>query len=107
VWPLLRTERAVRRARLGVQARSPSEALVSQLCPSCGGHELEVVDPDGPAARAGLEVHDVIVAVEGVKLRPHVSLAETLLPFRPLDPVTFTVLRRGKRSEVRVVLGGR
>lgn len=107
VWPLLRTERSVRRARLGVQARAPSDALLSQLCPACGALELQIVDPDGPAARAGLEVHDVIVSVEGVKLRPYVSLNEALLPFRPLDPVTFGILRRGQRSEVRAILGGR
>jgi S1-C subfamily serine protease len=107
VWPLLRTERGVRRARLGVQAQAPSEALLSQICPSCGGLELLVVDPDGPAARAGLEVHDVIIAIEGAKLRPHVGLAESLLPFRPMDSVQFTVMRRGKRSDVRAVLGGR
>jgi S1-C subfamily serine protease len=106
VWPLLRTERTVRRARLGVQAKAPSAALIEQLCPACGGLELQVVDPDGPAARAGLEVHDVIISVEGVKLRPHVSLSEALLPFRPLDPVTFGILRRGQRTEVRAILGG-
>ena len=107
VWPLLRTERVVRRARLGLRTALPSEAVLAQLCPSCGGYAVTDVEPGGPAAQGGIQVHDVITAVEGVPLRRQVMFQDALLPFRPLDPVTLTVVRRGSRVELRVVLGAR
>lgn len=107
VWPLLRTERVVRRARLGVRTDVPSEAMLAQLCPSCGGYAVTAVEPGGPGAQAGIEVHDLIAAVEGVPLRRQVTFQDALLPFRPLDQVTLTVVRRGSRVDLRVVLGAR
>lgn len=107
VWPLLRTEHSVRRARLGLRTDPPSEAVLAQLCPSCGGFVVTAVEPDGPAARAGIEVHDLILAVEGVPLNRATTLPDALLPFRPLDPAKVTVLRRGQRMDFAVILGGR
>lgn len=107
VWPLLEAERTVRRSRLGVRARPGTEATLAQLCPTCGAHVVDEVDADGPAQRAGLERMDLIVAIAGSELRRGASLAEALLPFRPLDTVRVRVLRRGQPLEVEVVLGER
>lgn len=107
VWPLLETERTVRRSRLGVRARPGTEATLAQLCPTCGAHVVDLVEADGPAQRAGLERMDLIVAIAGAELRRGASLAEALLPYRPLDTVRVRVLRRGQPVEVEVVLGER
>jgi S1-C subfamily serine protease len=107
VWPLLRAERVVSRARLGLRTDVPSEAMLAQLCPSCGGYAVLAIEPGGPGAQAGIEVNDLIAAIEGVPLRRQLTFQDALLPFRPLDPVTLTVVRRGNRMDLRVVLGAR
>lgn len=105
--PLLQSERQVRRARLGVRAEEGSEALLAQLCPSCGGQLLLEVEADGPAARGGLEPDDLIVGLGGAPLRRAAALSEALLPYRPLEPLKVTLVRRGTRLERTVVLGAR
>ncbi len=107
VWRLLESERSVRRSRLGVRARPGTEATLAHLCPDCGGHVIDLVEPGSPAERAGLERLDLIVSIEGSPLRRGAALGEALLPYRPLDTVRVRVLRRGQALEREVVLGAR
>ncbi|HUL76129.1 MAG TPA: SpoIIE family protein phosphatase [Vicinamibacteria bacterium] len=81
--------------RLGFQLRYVAER----------GVRVVGVDAGGPAAKAGLRVDDVIVAVDGR------SLAESAAPFlaayrsaRPGDSIEFTVARPGE-AETTVVRG--
>jgi S1-C subfamily serine protease len=52
-------------------------------------------------------VNDVILAVEGVPLRPGATLRDALLPFRPQEPVRLTIMHTGERRETLVTLGAR
>ncbi len=58
-----------------------------------------------PAAEAGLEAGDVIVAVNGDQLSAEVDLQISLLPYAPGDTVTLRVLRGNSVREVDVTLG--
>jgi putative serine protease PepD len=107
VWPLLRDHQTVPRSRLGVKARQATEALRAHFCGGCGGQEIAIVDPGGPAAQAGVEPEDLLLALDGVPLRAGASLGDSLLPYRPLDTVTLTLLRRGDKVQKVVVLGAR
>jgi carboxyl-terminal processing protease len=62
-----------------------------------GGLRVFAVPSDGPAARAGLEVGDVIVAIDGVEI-------EGMSPPQIGDQLRGPV---GTRVELRVVRGGR
>ena len=66
-------------------------------------HELSVgaVDPEGPAAAAGLETGDVIIAVDDVPLADCDALIALLATHRPGDMVRLTV--RGADGELRDV----
>jgi S1-C subfamily serine protease len=107
VWPLLRTHQSVPRARLGVKVRAASDALRKQVCAGCGGQEVTELVPGGPAALGGIELADLIVAIDGASLQPGAALADVLLPYRPLDRVAVTLVRRGERLERHVLLGSR
>ncbi len=74
------------------------------------------VDPDGPAAQAGLRptrrdltgnVHlgDVIAAIDNEPLRSTEDFFAALEARRPGDEVTLTVLRDGERASVPITLG--
>jgi Do/DeqQ family serine protease len=96
----------VRRGRLGVSVQPMS----SDLAQSFGLDEVEgalvnQVDADGPAAAAGLERGDVILAVDGEAVRDHNDLRNRIARRAPGSRARFEVLRSGERRSVEATLG--
>jgi membrane-associated protease RseP (regulator of RpoE activity) len=93
---------------LGVMLQdvSPSMAKALQLGDETGILINEVV-ADSPAAKAGLEDGDVIVAFEGKPLGDYADLSQAVGAHKPGTTVTVTVLRDGKKQDVAVELGER
>ncbi|MBA2518455.1 MAG: trypsin-like peptidase domain-containing protein [Chloroflexia bacterium] len=71
------------------------------------GHEIASVEPGTPAAAAGLQAGDIIVAVDGEALGGEVSLLELLFAHRPGDIVTLEIVRDGATEMIDVTLGTR
>jgi serine protease Do len=65
------------------------------------------VDPDTPAARAGVQVDDVIVAIDGDPVDSSADVLDRLLDHSPGDDVTVTVVRGTETLELSVTLGTR
>jgi S1-C subfamily serine protease len=64
--------------------------------------EVVAADPDGPAARAGLDRGDLIVAIQG-RLVASVDDLHRLLTRWPLgQPVTLTIVRHQRKQDVTV-----
>jgi len=82
------------RLRLTVPFTGTTGALISQVV------------PDTPAAQAGLQVGDVIMAVDGTEVNADHDLATLIGQHRPGDVVTLKV-RRGLQQprETKVTLG--
>jgi len=93
---------------LGVMLQdvSPSMAKALQLGDQSGVLINEVVD-DSPAAKAGLEDGDVIVAFEGKSLDDYSDLTKAVGAHKPGTKVTVTVLRDGTKKDIEVELGER
>lgn len=106
VWPLLRDDRRVPRAAMGVLARPLSEAARRHFCPTCGGFEILEVAEDGAAGRAGIRNLDILRSIDGAAPVPGASLGDLLLQHRPGDVIRLGLVRRGEPIEVDVVLGG-
>jgi S1-C subfamily serine protease len=65
------------------------------------------VAEDGPAAEAGIEVGDMILAVDGERLQRGMDPREMLSAYQPGDRIELTI-RRGERTRtVQVTLGSR
>ena len=62
---------------------------------------------DGPSADAGLEHEDVIVAVDGKKVRSNRELIDRISAHTPGDVVELTLIRNGKTVKKDVKLGER
>lgn len=111
IVPRLIREGRIRRPVLGIAAAS---RLQQGPGPSAwSGHPC--VDPDGPAARAGLKpfvpvtegsvvVGDLIVAIDGTPTPDLDTLLDALERYRPGDTVTLDVLRGTERRQVAVTL---
>jgi S1-C subfamily serine protease len=57
-----------------------------------------------PAARAGLEIGDIITAVEGESVTADEPLAEHILAFEPGDRIELDLLRNGRSLSIEVRL---
>lgn len=86
----------VRRAWLGIRG-GPVE----------GGQLIESVEEATPAAAAGLQAGDVIVAFDGADLSGRVGLLDLLFEREPGETVTLTVDRDGAEQAIAVTLGER
>lgn len=94
------------RARLGVMFQTIDEQVAET-------HELDVTDgayivevqEDSPAETAGLQVGDVITAVDGDVVDFERTLADRLYAYEPGDTITLDVLRDGESLQIEVTLG--
>jgi serine protease Do len=68
---------------------------------------VRALAPRGPAEEAGVEVGDVIVAVDGRDVANNADLQEILLDHRPDEEVVVTVVRGSSTEEISVTLGVR
>jgi serine protease Do len=65
------------------------------------------VDPDGPAAKAGLRSGDVIVKFGDKEIKDYDSLVNTLITHQTGDKVHLQIRRDGKEQGLEVTLGQR
>ncbi|MBZ0315123.1 MAG: PDZ domain-containing protein [Anaerolineae bacterium] len=91
--------------QLGVSFKviTPEIAASEGLSVEDGALITEVVE-DSPAADAGLQVGDIITAVDGDKVDVEHTLSDRLYAYEAEDQVTLTVVRGGETLEVSAVL---
>jgi serine protease Do len=75
-------------------------ALIS--APSSGG---AAIMSGSPAAKAGLQSGDIIVAVNGTKVDATHDLSTLIVPFSPGDRITLQIIRNGQTMNVPLTLG--
>jgi S1-C subfamily serine protease len=89
---------------VGLYPNSPAVALRFGL-PNRPGMIITQIDPNGPAAAAGLQVGDVITAADGKALTDESVIYRVLQAHRPGDHMTLTVARGSTERTVTVTLG--
>jgi S1-C subfamily serine protease len=110
--PSLQAHRNVSHAYLGIAAGDGPGALVS-LRGGRSGVRVREVDPDGPAARAGIlgdgnvAGGDVIVSVDGDPVSSMADVDDIVSRHRPGDGVPIELERDGSRLTVQVQLSER
>lgn len=98
------------RAYLGVgtQAVRLSEALRERLRTDQRSAVIVVdVQPDSPAAAAGLVIGDVIVALAGARITDPRDLRAALRPQHVGEAIVVSIVRGGEPREVRLTVGER
>lgn len=102
----LRETGRVQRGRIGVGIQELTRALAETFgLERPEGALVSSVDPEGPAARAGVAVGDVIVAFDGKAVTSSRELPRIVAQSRPGSKATITVVRDGRRVDLQVVLG--
>ncbi len=84
------------------------QSIASQYnLPVDHGVIVREVDPRGPAAAAGIQAGDIIVAVDGKRVANWNEFIRELFSRRPGDRVRLDVVRDGSRRTFQVTLGQR
>jgi serine protease Do len=99
----------VQRGFLGIEMQPLSEDLAQKLQVPAETAGVAVVDvlKESPAAKAGVKVGDVVVAVDNKKVASTHELSFTIGSFNPGSKVELKLLRQGEEKTVAVNLGER
>jgi serine protease Do len=96
----------VRRPRLGVEVRGVSAADAEAFrLPSVAGAVMASVQSGQPADRAGIEMGDVVVGLNGSPIRTQSQFMEELARLRPGQRAQLDIIRYGQRLQKTVQLG--
>lgn len=68
---------------------------------------VRIVDPNGPAAAAGMQENDIVLTVAGNPVRSHECLSQMMEKHKAGDEVKITFIHRGKEQEKSIILGAR
>ncbi|HET9016582.1 MAG TPA: trypsin-like peptidase domain-containing protein [Thermomicrobiaceae bacterium] len=91
---------------LGVAYTALNPAIAAQLGVSAkNGAVVLQVAAGSPAAHAGVQVHDIITAIDGTPLDTESALAATLNRHKPGDTVTLAILRGSQILTLKATLG--
>jgi len=102
----IETAGKVTRGFLGVESQPVTGATAKALGLAEGaGALLAAVNPDSPAAKAGLRAGDVIRAVNGTAVGNPRDLAVRVADLKPGEAARLDVLRDGSAREMKVTIG--
>lgn len=113
--PRLREHLVVSHAYLGIRGADGADGLVALASGAPAGVQVGEVDPDGPAARAGIlgadavaaGGGDVLTSIDGRIVRSMADVEQIVQSHRPGDGIAVGLLRDGKALTVQVQLSER
>jgi S1-C subfamily serine protease len=93
-------------ARLGVEFESlTAEIAEERELDVSEGALITAVQPESPAAEAGLQVDDVVTAVNGEPVDEERTLRDRLIAYEAGDVITLDVLREGESLSLEATMG--
>ncbi|MGB3737820.1 MAG: Do family serine endopeptidase [Pontixanthobacter sp.] len=104
----LKRGEAVERGYLGVGIAPVDDDLADSLgIDRKRGEIIQQVEPDQPAARAGIEAGDIVLSVNGKPVTQEQTLSFLVANIDPGTTVPIELIRRGDRQTVRARVGTR
>jgi serine protease Do len=104
---LIGPEHKVVRGSIGIQFQAAQSSAVGRVYGFSSGVMVGVVTPNGGAAKAGLQPGDVIVSVDGRKIKDGDDLVNDISSRHVGSSVKLGYLRDGKTNSADVVIGDR
>ena len=96
----------VTRGRIGVTIQDVDQSLAESFgLAKPTGALVSSVDPDGPAAKAGIETGDVILKLNGKPVNSTIDLSSSVADLKPGAAANLEVWRKGSEREIAVTVG--
>jgi serine protease Do/serine protease DegQ len=96
----------VRRGLLGVNIQDVTPEIAATFgLPGNSGALVSQVAPDSAAEKAGIQIEDVIISINGMRLRDSGSLKNAIGLLPPGESVTVGFIRDGREQTATAVLG--
>lgn len=106
VMEQLRSTGHVSRGRLGVAVQEVSQSLARSFgLPKPDGALISVIEPASPAAQAGLQPGDVVLAVNGADVHDSADLLTSIARIHPGKTVDLLVWRSGASTHISATVG--
>lgn len=118
--PVAKEQPAPEAAKPAADAKAPAKPFIglgTSDVPAFLGKHLKLPEdsgilvrdlaPDGPAAKAGLEIDDVITELDGKQVGSHQDMVDHILAKQPGDKVTLKFIHEGSPADATVTLGER
>jgi hypothetical protein len=104
--PAVRNKAVNETAFLGVVSGDIPDMLADHLGLKFGGGVVvRSLVPDGPAAKAGVAMHDVITKVNGQAVGSPAEISKEVSSHKPGEKVTVDLIHKGKPATLDVTLG--
>ena len=101
----LRATGKVSRGRIGVQIGPVDKEVAESIgLGSATGALVSAVEPDSPAAKAGLQAGDVIVQFNGTKIDKVSDLPRLVGNTKPGSKASLTIFRRGTQQQLSITV---
>jgi serine protease Do len=97
----------VSRGSIGVEFSAQPNPAVLRLYGVKNGVPISNVRPDSPAAKAGLQSEDTIIAVNGRPIKNGDELVNLISATRPGNKINLTYVRNGQQKEAAVTVADR
>ena len=95
----------VQRAILGITIQDVTDELVKEKkLDKIEGVYINGLREDGAAIEAGIEVGDIIISINALKVNSTAELQEKIAKFRPKEKVKIIIKRKGKTKQFDIVL---
>jgi len=95
----------VTRGRIGVGIQSVSRDIADSLgLPKAEGAVVGQVEADSPAAKAGIQIGDVILKIDGRPVDGSADLSRSIRAIKPGQKVVLNVWREGRATDIPVTI---
>ena len=104
---LISPSHKVTRGSIGISFRQGMSGAVNRVYGFKNGVLVQLVQPNGPAAKAGMKSGDIITTIDGRSIKDGDDLVNDIASRRPGSTVRLGFLRDGKPADATVTIGDR
>jgi serine protease Do len=104
---LISPSHKVTRGSIGIQFRPGLSGAVNRVYGFKNGVLVQLIQPGGPAEKAGLKAGDIITQIDGRSVKDGDDLVNEIASRRPGSTIRLGYMRDGKQADTTVTIGDR